>query len=143
MSLLASFTVYGVPTGQGSMKAFAVNGKARLAPSGGAKFAAWRNAVAQAAAEAASPGGPLDGPLGLSIVFRFPMPASRRRKNTPTVAYKTTAPDLDKLCRLVADALTASGLVTDDARFCQLSARKVEVVDGWTGAHVEIHRETP
>lgn len=39
--------------------------------------------------------------------------------------------------RAVCDALTASGLIVDDARICEVSARKVEVV-GWTGATITI-----
>lgn len=39
--------------------------------------------------------------------------------------------------RAVADALTASGLIVDDARICEVSARKVEVV-GWTGAIITL-----
>lgn len=39
--------------------------------------------------------------------------------------------------RAVADALTDSGLIVDDARICEVSARKVEVV-GWTGATITI-----
>lgn len=155
MTTLVEFEVIGVPCPQGSMKAFAVGGRAMVKPSGGLKFAQWRNAVAQAGHDlvvtragewAAEVGGgdfefPLDGALGLSVEFRFPMPAGRPKAvREYGRAWKTTAPDTDKLIRCIGDALTASGLITDDARFVAVEATKVETT-GWTGAIVTITRE--
>lgn len=140
MTRSAQFLVYGVPAPQGSKQAFVANGKARMKESGGNRFAAWRNAVAEAARiEAERLGEPLDGALGLDIVFRFPMPASRpKRIRERGVAEKTTAPDLSKLVRAVEDALQAAALITDDARITWCTARKVEVSGDWAGANVFI-----
>ena len=57
----------------------------------------------------------MEGPLGpyvaISAVFQMPKP-----KTTKYPDYPGGTPDLDKLQRAVGDALTASGIVEDDAR---------------------------
>lgn len=131
------FTVLGTPKPQGSKKAFAVNGQARMKEAGGLEFAAWRNAVAEAARrEARLLPAALDGPLSLIVEFRFPMPASRRKADRARGRIpKTSAPDTSKLVRLIEDSLQAGGLIVDDARIVDLHAHKHEVV-GWTGASI-------
>jgi Holliday junction resolvase RusA-like endonuclease len=137
------FEVIGVPKPQGSMKAFNVGGHARVKPSGGSDFAAWRNAVSQAARDVRGHDdvlAPLDGPLALVVTFRFPMPKSRpKAAQKAGEAWKTSAPDTDKLVRTIGDALTAANLVTDDARFAVINATKVETT-GWTGAVIRVER---
>lgn len=139
MTILADFQVIGVPMPQGSMKAWNAGGRALMKPSGGSAFAAWRNAVSQAAKGIADTlDGPLDGPLELAVEFRFPMPASRPKRAREAGTWaKTTAPDVDKLVRAVGDALTAAGLITDDARICVIRASKYETL-GWTGADITV-----
>lgn len=141
---MIEFEVIGVPKPQGSMKAFSAGGQARIKPSGGAAFASWRNAVAQAAKDVADGAPALDGALELKVAFRFPMPTSRPKAvRAFGECWKTTAPDADKLLRCVGDALTASGLITDDARFVDISATKIETT-GWTGAVITItHKDRP
>lgn len=136
--LSVTFEVIGIPAPQGSIKAFAVNGRAMMKPSGGDKFAQWRNAVSQAAKVVAAGGPALDGPLGLHVQFRFPMPKSRpKRLHEIGTAWKTTAPDTDKLVRAVGDALTAAQLVRDDSLFVAVTATKIETT-GWTGAVITV-----
>ena len=143
MSVLASFDVHGIPTGQGSVKAFAVNGHARLAPSGGLKFAQWRNAVAEAALRQAEQVGCLNTPMRLLVIFRFPMTSGARAGDRRLGwRWKPVAPDADKLLRLVGDALQAGGLVRDDALFVAGEWRKVEVCDQWTGAQIVLSAVT-
>jgi Holliday junction resolvase RusA-like endonuclease len=134
------FEVTGTPMPQGSKKAFAVNGQARMKETGGLKFAAWRNQVSEAARrEAETLDTPLDGALTLHVTFWFPMPASRPKKiKALGQVPKTTAPDTSKLCRLVEDSLQAAGLITDDARIAHLEARKWETATGWTGATITV-----
>lgn len=136
MTSSVSFDVAGIPAPQGSKKAFVVAGKARMTDMGGEKHRTWRNAVTAAAAEALrSHGAVLDGPLALTITFRFPRPASARKGAT----WKPTAPDLDKLLRAAGDSLTASGLIHDDARIARINAEKRLVNDGeGPGAHISI-----
>lgn len=140
------FEVLGLPAPQGDKSAVIIGGKPRLIEgkrgSGRDRHKTWRTVVADAARDIADDlDEPLDGPLGLSVEFRFPMPASRRKADRVAGwALKTTAPDLDKLIRALGDSLEAGGLIVSDARFCAIEARKVEVT-GWTGAVVEITRE--
>ena len=137
-----AFDVLGVPKPQGSMKAFMAGGNARLKPSGGSDFAAWRNAVSDAARRAGEHHEPLDGPLALVVTFRFPMPKSRSKRDRDRgEAWKTTAPDTDKLVRTIGDALTAANLITDDARFAIVNATQVETT-GWTGASIAVEALT-
>jgi Holliday junction resolvase RusA-like endonuclease len=154
VTVLVEFEVLGTPMSQGSKKAFVANGRAMMKESSGG-HAAWRNAVARAAKDivdtaiaewAEMEGGlnfgyPLDGPLGLSVEFRFPMPKSRPKTDRHRGRiFKTTAPDTSKLIRCIEDGLQAGGLIVDDARFCAIEACKVEVV-GWIGATITITRE--
>lgn len=130
------FDVMGHPTPQGSKRRM---GNGMMVEAGGARLANWRSAVAEAAHRVA-PDRPLDGPLTLEVVFRFSMPASRPKAiRIEGWCVKSSAPDLDKLVRSLADGLTAGGLIQDDARICSLRATKLEVV-GWTGAQVTINQ---
>jgi Holliday junction resolvase RusA-like endonuclease len=136
-----TLTIVGDPKPQGSKTAFnAKNGQARTKESGGIGFAAWRNAVAEAAVRARFDlGVTLDGPLRLDVAFRFRMPKTRPAAvRRASEALKTTAPDLSKLVRALEDGLQAGGLITDDARICHLVCTKTEVLDGWVGAQVTI-----
>lgn len=138
------FDVLGLPVQQGSHKAVG-RGKHSQIIETAKGHAAWRTDVANEARAAAMRAGlrqPLDGPLSLHVTFRFPCPTSRPKAHrleaaTDRGAPKTTTPDLDKLVRCIGDALTASGLIRDDARIWDLVARKVETT-GWTGADILI-----
>lgn len=135
------FSIIGTPSPQGSKKAFVVGKRARLVESAGPALAYWRNQVSIEAMKAyrdAELLTPLTGPLTVHIDFRFPMPASRPKKTRTTGwQWKTTAPDIDKLCRSTLDALTAAALIEDDARIVHLTATKIETTQ-WTGATVTI-----
>lgn len=136
---MVTMHVYGTPTPQGSKKAIAVGGKARLVESAGGRHAEWRNAVAQGAHVVAVEHGVVDVACEATIEFRFPMPKSRpKRVRALGVVPKTTAPDVDKLARAVLDGLQAGGLLADDSLVHDLSATKVEVADGWTGASIQL-----
>jgi Holliday junction resolvase RusA-like endonuclease len=137
-SPVVSFTVHGTPMPQGSMKAFNAGGRAMVKPSGGLKFAQWRNAVAEAASRAAAEHGRIDGPVQLVVAFRFPMPKSRPAAvRKAGIARKTTAPDLDKLLRAVGDTLVAGGLLADDAQIAGVFASKWETTDA-PGAAISV-----
>lgn len=72
---------------------------------------AWRQAVTRAARAAHQNGPPIDGPVTVALTVYFPKPRTTKFKT-----YPAGPPDLDKLQRAVGDALTASGVITDDAR---------------------------
>lgn len=144
MTALVEFEVLGVPAPQGSHTAVTIGGKARLIEGGSntgrTKHKAWRTAVAEAARDVAGDT-PFDGPLWLSIEFRFPMPKSR-----PAAARRagrwphTVKPDADKVLRATLDGLTAGGLIVDDARVCAVELEAWEVL-GWTGAVITVGRQ--
>jgi Holliday junction resolvase RusA-like endonuclease len=147
-----SFDVIGVPSPQGSKKAFVIAGKARLVESAGAKNKAWRTAVSEMARMTMfalqyepSPAHPVTGPVPakeplqqfvgpthLEVRFRLPRPSSRPKK---WHGWSITQPDLDKLLRSTLDGLKDGGLIRDDSIICSIGATKVEVSD-WTGAMI-------
>ena len=95
---------------------------------------AWRTAVANAA-RAAHQGRPtIDGPVAVALTIYLPRPKRSRFK-----VYPAGPPDTDKLQRAVGDALTASGVIRDDARIVHWDAWKIwhsEAVP--PGAHIPI-----
>lgn len=139
---MIEFEVVGDPAGQGSKRHVGNGVMVEMSK----KLKPWRSAVAEEARLAADNylyGEPLTGPLSLAVEFRFPMPASRPAKvKRDGMAWKTSAPDLDKLIRGVGDALKQGGLIRDDALLVSVMASKKEVV-GWTGAVISIRREYP
>lgn len=121
MTPAVSFFVPGIPKPQGSKRGFVRGGKAVLVEAAGQAHKDWRATVALAAAESYVPmTGLLDGPLTLDVTFTMPKPKSRpKRRPMPD-----SAPDLDKLLRLVGDSLT--GVVwRDDAQVVECHARKL------------------
>jgi Holliday junction resolvase RusA-like endonuclease len=136
------FDVVGLPAPQGSKTRMPNGALLEGASATGRKaHKAWRQSVAEVARELAEDR-PFDGALTLDVVFRFPMPQSRPKtvRALGSSAPKTTKPDIDKLLRSTLDALTDGGLLADDARICEVRARKIEVV-GWTGATITLRRE--
>lgn len=137
-----TFEILGLPAPQGS-KSRMPNGAIVEGKSAEQRrrHGSWRDSIAAAARDIASQveGAPLEGPIALSVEFRFPMPASRRKAvREAGRCPKVSAPDLDKLVRTLGDALQAGGLIRDDARISVLrDVTKVEVI-GWTGAIVTI-----
>lgn len=116
-------TIYGVPQPQGSIKAFMPKGcKRPVLTSDNAKLKPWRQEVAQSAlAEMARLGlKPIARPRGvlLQIAFFFDKPASIKAG-----ASKTTKPDVDKLLRGLADALTGIAF-QDDSQVVQCTISK-------------------
>lgn len=137
-----TLTIPGIPAPQGSKSAIIRNGHARIiegATTGQRqRHTAWRTAVATLALQATHQHGQLTGPLTVTVTFRHPMPASRpARTRQAGTAWKTTAPDLDKLLRSTLDGLADGGLIANDAHITHITAAKVEVT-GWTGATLTI-----
>lgn len=61
---------------------------------------------------------PIDKPIHVNTVFIMPRP-KRPKHKLPAVK-----PDIDKLQRNVNDALTQSGIITDDSRITTMTTRK-------------------
>jgi len=130
-----TFTIPGIPRPQGSAATIIsrTNGKPFLKKSAlevahresmaASLRATWRNSRHSA---------PLDGPVTVRVTFTFVRPKSHYvgknmagaiRADKP--AAHIQAPDLDKLCRLVFDALTYAGVWGDDSQADCLIASKV------------------
>lgn len=120
---VAELHVVGIPAPQGSKTRMPngamVEGSSKT---GRAATADWRRAVADAARDwVQCRNAPLlDGPLAVTIEFRFPLPKSDAHRTR-----HTTKPDIDKLERATLDALVAGGLIADDARIWQVVKTKI------------------
>lgn len=132
MTLSFSFVVPGEPVGQGSMKHI---GNGRMIASNDKKLKVWRQAVVDAVHSQFLVLGEkvfFDSALKLDVQFCVERPKTVKRE-LPTTPY-----DLDKQIRAVGDALTISGVISDDAIFTDIIASK-RYGDGCPyGAHVTI-----
>jgi Holliday junction resolvase RusA-like endonuclease len=128
--------VRGVPIPQGSMKAFVVgppHARRAVVTPDNARTKPWKAAVTDMAGRVMERLGqrPLDGPVGVDVVFRMPRPKGHfgRRGLLPSApATPATKPDIDKLARAILDALT--GIVfRDDSQVVALRLAKVYADD--------------
>ena len=134
------FEVAGDPVPQGSMRAFARQGRAVVTHSAPARLAGWRHAIGWAAREAQRGGGLLSGAVAVRATFRLQRPGSvppRKR------AHPAVRPDLDKLARSLLDAITGV-VIADDAQVCRLEVVKVYCSPAEApGASVEVRELGP
>lgn len=127
-----TFEIAGKPRPQGSL---------RLArnPHTGKEFATYststvehRNLAIATLHQAWAPNPPRGGAIALDATFRFPRPASHHGtgRNAGTLkatapTHMTVTPDLDKLLRLIGDALVIAGIIEDDSQIVTITARKL------------------
>lgn len=121
-----TFTVYGVPQPQGSIRAFMPKGHTRpILTSTNAKLKPWRQEVAWAAKEAMTKEGislaKRPTPVSLWVFFYFTRPKDKKYRE---VVYKTTKPDVDKLLRGLSDSLTGI-CYEDDSQISFVHVEKV------------------
>ena len=126
--------VHGVPTTQGSMKAYVRGGRAIITANNGAKLRPWREAVRATLVDALDGQPPMAGPVAVDLVFWLPKPASapKRRRTWPIGARSG---DLDKLARAAFDAATDAGVWVDDSQAVILSTSKDYDRGGFVGLH--------
>ena len=127
MTFLLTCIIPGTPQQQGSKRNVggnrSIEANKNLAP--------WRaDAIACLQAEWGVCG-PITEPVSVDVVFDFARPASHygTGRNAGVLkdsapSGKATAPDLDKLCRALGDALTKAGVLRDDALIAEWVARK-------------------
>jgi len=73
-----------------------------------------------------APEKPLEGPLELTVDWRYPWRTSEPKKNRINgFKYCDTKPDTDNLTKQLADILTRLGFWLDDAQVARLSFTKV------------------
>jgi len=121
------FRVYGTPAPQGS--------KVRTRwgmREASTKLMPWREAIVSQIIRDGWDTALLDGPLVVRVQFIFDRPAAHygTRKGVKYLKdtapyYKTTTPDLDKLCRSLGDALTQGGAIKDDDLIVCWHAEKI------------------
>ena len=123
------FRVYGDPAPQGSKvrtRWGMREASTRLMP--------WREAIVSQIMRDGydDPDTRMEGPLVVRVTFIFARPSAHygTKKGTKYLKdnapyYKTTAPDLDKLCRSLGDALTQGGAIKDDDLIVCWHAEKV------------------
>lgn len=122
---MITFTVFGVPIPQGSMRAFMPKGgRYPIVTADNAKTKPWRHSIIAAAQEALGGRGPIDGDTAVEVevMFFMPRPSSAPRRVTEPV--KTRGSDIDKLERALLDALSAAGVFRDDAQVISVVKRK-------------------
>lgn len=124
------FEVIGTPVPKGSMRGFVVKGRAILTHAN-SKTRPFQEAVMWAAREemASVAWQQLAGPVALELAFYVPRPKSAPK----AVTVPIKKPDLDKLTRLIMDAMTRSGAYVDDSQVVSLTACKrfaAGVLDG-------------
>lgn len=116
---MITFEVIGKPAPKGSMKAF--NGKTRpIVTHDNSKTKPWQKAVREACVAAMNQGGIEihDGPVAVWCLFTIACPKTVRRK------HPSTKPDLDKLQRVIGDALEGV-LLTNDSRIVEWQVSKI------------------
>lgn len=81
-----------------------------------------------------------EDPLTIRLEFVMPRPVSTPKRRTPPAIRK---PDIDKLARACLDAITSSGVISDDARVIDLHATKRLAEIGETsGCRITVHAGT-
>jgi Holliday junction resolvase RusA-like endonuclease len=137
--------VHGVPRPQGSLKLFRAKNGHEVAKYSDRTYE-WRRIVTAAVRDAVGELEPLGSAVVLHALFELPRPAGhlgtgRNRGSVRASApcWPTTAPDLDKLLRLVDDAITDAGVVwLDDAQVVEIRARKTYAA-GTPGCSIRIY----
>lgn len=123
------FRVYGIPVGQGSMKAFKSRKGKVVVTHQSSQTKPWREAIKWSAKQemAIRVMGLMSGPLAVDLVFHLPKPRQhklRTFKQREQWAFPWRRPDLDKLQRAAMDALTGV-VIHDDAQVVTMGARKI------------------
>ena len=127
---MISFTVSGDPVAQPRHKV-SIRGKKPVAyiPDDHAVHG-YKQAVQLAAKVAMAGLAPVNGPVLVTVLFRFGRPKSHS-KAARLDDNHTQKPDLDNLCKAVLDAL--NGICwADDSQVCQIRASKAWRTEGQT-----------
>lgn len=148
-----TFTILGLPTPQGSKRAFnnPHTGRAMMREQTGAKLTTWRQDVKAAAldalgkiAEESYTGStpwpyPMAGAVDVTITFLFERPKAHYGTGRNARVLKESAPghpisknlgDVEKLIRSTHDALTTAGVWADDCQVVHVDVWKAYTVRG-------------
>jgi len=133
------FTVFGTPAPQGSKRHV---GGGRMIESS-KKVAPWREAVVSEIIRQGHADLRIDAPVFVDVTFFLTRPAGHltaRGIKASAPLWPAKVPDLDKLIRSTLDALTQSGVITDDSRVVKVHARKLYADERSPGAQICIYQ---
>lgn len=139
-----TITIPGKPRGQGSITLWRANDgteRAKHAPD----TINHRNLAIGLLRQAHQGKPPHTGPIAVRICAELPRPKNHYRtgrnagilKETAPL-WATTYPDLDKIARLIGDALTIAGIILDDSQIVIWRAEK-RYATGAPQTRVEVH----
>lgn len=147
-------TVHGTPAAQGSKRhvgnGVMIEDSKRTKPWRDSVKSATEAAIAEWESEAEREWKPLDGPIRVTVAFRFPRPKKHYRTGRfadvlrdDAPAYHSGSPDIDKCVRAVFDALTQAGAWRDDSRVAMVFATKVYADRPGCSIHIETTEVEP
>ena len=137
---MISFTVPGDPVAQPRPQISTRGGFARAFVPRVHPIYVYRDAIQLAAKVAMAGQAPVEGPVLVTVLFRFGRPKSHTKAARLDDNHKQK-PDLDNLCKAVLDAL--NGICwADDSQVCQIRASKAWRTEGQTIVLVD-RPETP
>lgn len=132
------FTIFveGIPTPQGSKKAFVINKRAVLVDAS-ADNKGWRKTVTQVIRNHKDYK-QYPGAVNVSLAYWMPRAKSNTKKQM------IQKPDIDKLVRSTLDSIVDAGLIEDDSRVVTLSALKKWADDDRPGVLIQVwHSDDP
>lgn len=136
-SALVAVVIPGTPKPQGSLRPVTSRSTGRLFVKHPAGMRDYREFVASALGRERAVGSAHSGPVSATATFAFPRPvghwrpANRRRpvrelrETAPAYPIGRAIPDLDKLQRLLGDALQLGGVLVDDGQIVEWQVDKV------------------
>jgi Holliday junction resolvase RusA-like endonuclease len=131
---IASFVVLGRAISQGSMTNY---GHGRVTHSKRESLLLWRGAIRAAIQQQVKPTTLEAGPVAVRAIFHVSWTDTDRKKNiAKRRVFASVAPDLDKTCRALGDALEKV-LLVNDAQIVHWDAWKV-YTDGPSQLAVEV-----
>lgn len=128
----AAFRVFGEPAPKGSMIARTLKGGRTIVTEQVNRNKAWRKLIEDAAPRHITERPAPHQPLRVELVFGLTRTAAAAGRVYPaTQSAQGIGGDLDKLVRLVLDALESCGVLTNDAQVVALAASKeyADVID--------------
>jgi Holliday junction resolvase RusA-like endonuclease len=135
---LVDITVTGRPAMQGS-KTIIVRGGQHIPVEANKHLRAWRRDVSAAARQSMGMYEDTTFPLAEPLRVRLDVFIEQADSNRDPYPTTRSAGDVDKHARACLDALTLSGLITDDCLVVALTARKHWSTDArGPGAHIRI-----
>lgn len=139
------FFVPGIPVAKGSAKAFVIRGtnRAVVTQTNLDKQKPWASLITTTAAQSGAK--IISGPVMVSMQFFMPRPKSHFKSNgllKPNAPkFNTSKPDVDKLVRLVFDALT--GVVWNDDSQANISYAVKYYTSAFGNPGVDVMIHTP